>query len=220
MDAVYQRAMARREALKREISEIDMFLSLYEKYSAETDRKHSEPPQPAHPAFTRRPKRKVRPSELVDIIERLIRMRSAPMQRGEIVDALAESDIELESQDPARYLGTILWRNGDRFVNVPGEGYTLTDLITPIQKSKIADAKAESEELSDEAASEIMAIAELAAEKMRGEELQRVIPFGTGGSLPPEIDSRILAIARDALGRKLDEMEKRMLREQFRRILN
>ena len=35
--------------------------------------------------------------------------------------------VPLPSEDTARYSGTILWRQSNRFVNVPGKGYYLID---------------------------------------------------------------------------------------------
>ncbi|MGO8082788.1 hypothetical protein [Rhizobium leguminosarum] len=219
MDAVYEKAVAKKRALELEIAEIDVFLRLYERYATETNQKQTEPVLNTAIASSRA-KRKARPSELVSIVERLIRSHSSPMQRGEIVDALAHSDIELESQDPARYLGTLLWRNSDRFINVPGEGYTLTDLLTPLQHRKIAETKADSPELSEERMAEIKAIAELAAGQTSESESHRISEYEKLiGALPQDADGRLLAVARETLGRKLDELEKRMLREEFRRLI-
>ena len=61
------------------------------------------------------------------MMERLIREVGRPMTRGEIVDAFAKRDIEIPAKDPARYLGTIAWRNKRIFVNIEGRGYWLRD---------------------------------------------------------------------------------------------
>lgn len=218
MDDVYTKAMARRDQLKRELSDIELFLALYERFSSETEQKQIE--VPVSPLAVAKPKRRVKPSELADIIERLIRERGMPMQRGEILDALAASDVELESQDPAKYIGTILWRNSSRFVNVPGEGYTLPDQVTQHRHMKISEARSSSEQLTEEASAEIENVALHVASAMSGEDSRRVAAsLEANEGIPQDIDGRLLTSARETFGRHLDQQEKRVLRDQFRKLI-
>ena len=223
MDAVFQKALDRREVLRRELHELEGFLKMYQRFLDETKTQRVEPDfvSPTTQLFPPTVKRKVRPADLVVIIERMLRASGQPMQRGEIVDALASGNIELESQDPARYVGTILWRNGDRFINVPGEGYTLSDLLTNIQKMKIVEAKASLQSLSEDEIEEVKAIAQLFLETVSDADRQRIRDtWLSGNGLPSDLDGKLLHTARETLNRNLEIAEKRELREQVWTALN
>ena len=47
------------------------------------------------------------------------------MTRGQLNDALRERGVVVPGNDPARYVGTIMWRNQDMFESVEGQGYWL-----------------------------------------------------------------------------------------------
>jgi len=72
-----------------------------------------------------------RPADFVGIMARILGDMRRPMQRGELVAAVEERGVTIPSEDKARYLGTILWRNRDQFVNIPEAGYWLADAPCP-----------------------------------------------------------------------------------------
>ena len=53
------------------------------------------------------------------------------MTRGELVEALARRDVHIPAQDKPRYIGTLIWRNKSKFVNIEGRGYWLRGQIAP-----------------------------------------------------------------------------------------
>ena len=53
------------------------------------------------------------------------------MMRGELADAIEAGGVKMPSKDKPRYLGTVLWRERERFVNLEGHGYWLVGLDGP-----------------------------------------------------------------------------------------
>lgn len=70
-------------------------------------------------------KQRGRPADFANIMERVLADVGKPMQRGKLVEAVEGRGVEIPADDKARYLGTILWRHKDRFVNIPNLGYWL-----------------------------------------------------------------------------------------------
>lgn len=68
------------------------------------------------------------PSEVAKRAEELIRAHGKPLQRGELVRRIEASGMPLHTADKGKYIGTILWRQRDKFVNVEGEGYWIVGL--------------------------------------------------------------------------------------------
>ena len=58
----------------------------------------------------------------------MIRELGKPVQRGEMVERIEAKGVKIWSDDKPRYIGTVLWRDKDRFVNIEGEGYWLKGL--------------------------------------------------------------------------------------------
>jgi hypothetical protein len=67
----------------------------------------------------------VRPTQIAEMMERLIREIGTPLTRGQIVEALERRDVEIPAQDKQRYIGTIAWRKKSKFINIDGLGYWL-----------------------------------------------------------------------------------------------
>ena len=72
------------------------------------------------------------PKAIANGIEAILRGADLPVRRGKLITRLAENGIPIHSQDKSKYIGTILWRNSDRFVNIEGRGYWLTDRPVPL----------------------------------------------------------------------------------------
>lgn len=135
-DQAYRNAVKRRNDLLKEIKEVEIFLEMYRRFSGtkvdETETQESLSPltgmyaQPdaVEPAPLRK-KRRGNPEVIADAAERIIRESGHPMVRSAIAEALEMGGIEIPSGDKARYLGTVLWRQSDRFINLDNQGYWL-----------------------------------------------------------------------------------------------
>lgn len=141
MASPLENARKRLAALREEMAGVKRFIEMYAQFSDElvaaqigTGNGNSEETFP-HKSFvvdtvdnSRRERRSgPTPRELVDMTERLIREVGRPMTRGEIVAAFHRRDIEIPAQDKKRYIGTIVWRNKAKFLNIEGRGYWLRD---------------------------------------------------------------------------------------------
>jgi hypothetical protein len=142
MSTPLENAKKRLVALRREVEEIERFVAMYDAFSDEPDIKTTRP-RVRHEGnseeFIHRQSGTVdsgenssseerlgpTPTHLAKIMEDLIRSVGRPMTRGELVRALEVRDIMIPAQDKARYLGTIVWRNKARFINIKGRGYWL-----------------------------------------------------------------------------------------------
>lgn len=129
MDETLSRALKKKKDLLIELKQVEEFIDLYETLFGQKQEQDNPVagfavPDSTLPAPTRK-KRRGTPNEIADIAEKVIRAAGRPLTRGELVDALEEMGINLQSSDKPRYIGTILWRHSDRFVNVEGRGYWL-----------------------------------------------------------------------------------------------
>src|SRR6056297_2560670 len=123
-------AQARITALKAEIKKLEAFIETYNEVLAMDSPSEGlaaatadgmsgggnvTPAQPVENGEKRLSQRKsrrasgIRPSEIADHMERIIREVGHPMTRGEIVDAFERRDIRIPYEDKARYIGTIAW---------------------------------------------------------------------------------------------------------------
>ncbi|MCG8559165.1 MAG: hypothetical protein MI824_05135 [Hyphomicrobiales bacterium] len=133
MDSAYDNALKKKKKLERELEEIEQFLTLYERFSGtkleENDlgaeeqsieiETHIVPRQRIEGSGRQR----LRPRDLGPIVKRVLLETGRPMTRGPLVEALEKRGIEVKGAEKAKYLGTVLWRMGDEFVNIEGEGY-------------------------------------------------------------------------------------------------
>jgi DNA-binding transcriptional regulator YiaG len=74
------------------------------------------------------------PQVVISTSDAILRDNGRPMTRGELADELQIRRVYLPGKDNesrARYVGTILWRNRDRFENIEGKGYWLRDVPIP-----------------------------------------------------------------------------------------
>lgn len=131
-----KQAMERREALKKELSLIDQYIDLHEQLfgpphhdiadNAGNDAQALAATNAATtPRFSNDPSKVV--AEAVDILT----SADWPMPRGKLLSALRGRGLEIRSKDASKYLGTVLWRNPQHFINVEGEGYWLKDRALP-----------------------------------------------------------------------------------------
>ena len=123
---VLDEARARRDALMIELQELEQFVSLYTKLFAPRDNGSRASEIAAHTTTVGnnvRIKRRNDPQQIADMAANAIILAKRPLQRGELVDLIERRGVQIYSEDKPRYIGTILWRNADRFENVEGKGY-------------------------------------------------------------------------------------------------
>lgn len=63
------------------------------------------------------------PAALARRLQLILQQSPAPLKRGELLKRLEDSGMLIVSKSKAKYLGTLLWRNSDTFVNIEGKGY-------------------------------------------------------------------------------------------------
>jgi hypothetical protein len=134
-NADIKRVMARREALRKEIAKIDDFLELYrEIVGTPLENVEVNVARKAVENGPRRLRRRVgKPGavsshDLGPQLRAIMEEHGAPMKRGHILEALEARGITLAGVNPGKYLGTILWRMREAFINIEGYGYWPRDL--------------------------------------------------------------------------------------------
>lgn len=135
MDGAYTNALKRKEELEKELREVDTFLSLYQRFRGSQSQESAPDSQPSpNDVFVNdgwgRRVRALRPPEIADIAERVIRAAGEPLTRAQIVDRMESAGHVLNSDDKPRYVGTILWRQKHRFTNITGQGYVMSDMAS------------------------------------------------------------------------------------------
>lgn len=142
MDQALRNALKRKKELETELAEIAKFIDLHGRFSG-TKREKIEPlpvnsgqwvpdPEPS-PHTDLKPgnvlirHKRGQPDDFANIMARVISDIGRPLTRSELVAEMEKRDVEIPSEDKERYLGTILWRHRERFVNFPRVGYWLSD---------------------------------------------------------------------------------------------
>jgi hypothetical protein len=64
-------------------------------------------------------------SEVLQACRLVLTDVTKPMKRATLLHSIEELGVCLAGQDKARYLGNLLWRHPEEFVNVPRKGYLL-----------------------------------------------------------------------------------------------
>jgi hypothetical protein len=144
MSHAIENARKRLAEFKRQVSELERFIQMYEELEGGTDAEQSDThvrhlngalignipvynvPHSGDNVPRERRRKRGRPAEIVAIVERIIREAGRPLTRGEIVEALEHRDVDIPASDKQRYIGTIAWRHKSVVGNVGGLGYWLT----------------------------------------------------------------------------------------------
>lgn len=134
MDDSISKALKKREILKSQLAEIDQYIELHRRLFGEPNEQRVSGVNPT-PGARRPRKTSQNPIEVANRAEAALRNANHPLTRGQILDAITKDGFEVPAKDPAKYLGTVLWRNSERFVNIEGEGYWLKDLPLPNRNS-------------------------------------------------------------------------------------
>jgi len=132
MNESLSKALKRKEKLLSELAMVEQFIELHHRLfgdeGEEADISHWQ--QRASDADSPK-RRRGRPSEIADAAWRVIKDLNRPVQRGELVERIEAMGIDVSSDDKPRYIGTILWREKDRFENIEGRGYWAVSLGDP-----------------------------------------------------------------------------------------
>lgn len=122
-DRVVAIARAKKEKLVRELERLELFLDVYDDLAQKENKGDLEWERERPQSAKVRPKNDVQ--GITDAAAEIIREAGRPLMRGDIVDRLEARGMKILSTDKAKYIGTILWRNQERFPNVEGVGYGL-----------------------------------------------------------------------------------------------
>lgn len=134
MDPVIEKALKKLRELEREVHRLNQFISTYEVLTGTkvprdellaipTLSEQSENTSGTQDATPPAPRKRNNPTRIAEMVERIILELNRPLARGEIVKELESRDVKLESDDKAKYVGTILWRHRAKFRNIEGVGY-------------------------------------------------------------------------------------------------
>lgn len=121
-DEILERALDFRSALASELGKIDRYLEAHDELFG-TDHTRAKP---ARISTGRHPRAKPpgKPREISSIIIEMMKASDGPLKRSEITDRLLATGVLSNTQYPARYVGTLLFRNQDLFERMPdGSGW-------------------------------------------------------------------------------------------------
>ena len=131
MEDVLIKALKRKKELQSELAELDQFIETYRRLSGEREAQARLDLRPgtATGASLSVPtlRRRWVPQDFADIAERILTKAGKPLNRYQLVDAIEQEGVVIPSTDKPRFVGTILWRQKDRFVNLKDFGYWLKD---------------------------------------------------------------------------------------------
>jgi hypothetical protein len=141
MDQALANALKRRHELEKELKKLDQFIHMYHELAG-TNREESDTEALYHQlpadlgdgfqkAVTGWIRPRGRPADFAQIMETVLKDVGHPLQRGQLVEEIEKRGHSIPSTDKPRYLGTILWRNSQRFESIDGRGYWLKGVRVP-----------------------------------------------------------------------------------------
>jgi hypothetical protein len=139
MNRALANALREKEELRKRLAEIDEFLRLYERFSDAAGgpmegKSNGVYDQAAHSEPISGHFIQHGPDAVVRVCTAILQDFGVPLTRGELAAELEARRVRLPGKDKenrARYVGTILWRNQDRFENIEGKGYWLKGIPIP-----------------------------------------------------------------------------------------
>ncbi|MGO7792680.1 hypothetical protein ACC703_35140 [Rhizobium ruizarguesonis] len=139
MDDVIRKALKKKRELELDLEKLNEFIRFYEELTGTkvVQDEMVSPGEiledtPSRPKIrVRFPRRPATPERIAQVAAEVIRELGAPIRRGRLVKLIEEKALIINSEDKARYLGTILWRHKDQFTNIEGRGYWLDELGDP-----------------------------------------------------------------------------------------
>jgi hypothetical protein len=129
-ETVLESLLKRRAELQKELSQLESLISFYEMQESKKSILNTSINSQGHNSAFRnavhlKAKNRGLPAKVAEEIFNILSLRQSPMTRGAIARALMKKGIAIPQTDPAKYGGTILWRNSDIFENIEGEGYSI-----------------------------------------------------------------------------------------------
>lgn len=130
------------EKLQLELRETEEFLRLLQTYAKEDIGGLEAASAPQHAARIPRGGKKKKgapmtesgnpkPEETVKVSRDILVQLAQPLTRRQLVDALRERGLVIKAKKPVNWLGTILWRAKDAFIQLEGRGYWPKDIAYP-----------------------------------------------------------------------------------------
>lgn len=133
MDDAIRKALKKKKELLIEVDRLEKFIVTYEELTGEKIPRDEmiaraslgdNPIQNEEQTQKEAPKkRRNNIKKLLDVSERLIREAGRPLTRTELAEGMERLNVVVHATDKPKYLGTLLWRNTDRFVSSDGDGY-------------------------------------------------------------------------------------------------
>jgi hypothetical protein len=149
VDQAVANALKEKKELEKRLAQIEEFLRLYDEFaggaeggsepkvSVDNSAQTTQTPTKVVRAERVVPKARIvarrrvapkRPADVADAAAGIIKQLGRPASRGELATLLVRLGKTIPGADQesrARYVGTIMWRNRDRFENIEGRGYWL-----------------------------------------------------------------------------------------------
>jgi uncharacterized protein YicC (UPF0701 family) len=120
--------LAKVEEILRKLTEIRSKIS---ELGAESTLHFVEAPKTKEEKLRTRSVSHLKPVEIASAAYRVIESAGKPMKRRDIADELERLGMHLPGTDRTKNLGTILWRNPNKFVAVGKLGYWIRDRALP-----------------------------------------------------------------------------------------
>jgi acyl-CoA hydrolase len=124
MDELLQKALARRDELRRELETLEIFIRSYSEVKDRQAPASSSTPDLFRmvPRASMRKQRALANEGSMNAAEQIILAAGRPLSRSELLRELEVQGHEIVGSDKSKVLGTNLWRS-KRFYNLKGAGY-------------------------------------------------------------------------------------------------
>jgi hypothetical protein len=125
-EQILELAIQRRDDLKAELRKLEDFICALRTFRLQV--RLEAPSESPEPQPKRRRARNPPPAEIIRNVKVVLKANGRPMSRRELVAALSERGVVLNSADPVKALGTTLWRSAE-FQNYDGLGYWFSNQL-------------------------------------------------------------------------------------------
>jgi len=142
----YYNALKRKEFLKKELERVEHFIRQCESYANDPNTLLVTGTESEHMAIDIRIAHGVTRNAHVirNMCKEAILEAERPLQRTQLIEAIERKGIFLNVSDKPNYLGTIMWRAKDEFVNLKDFGYWPRDI--PYSEAKYEPTNPHSEQ--------------------------------------------------------------------------
>lgn len=138
-DAAVRKAIQRRQELEDEIRQIDLFLSLYERFSGQPVAARNLPDSEPHDSGEGEPSTPndaavgggITQKDFVDLARELLLEIERPVNGPSLLRKFHEKGRRIGGTNEMKNLTTKLWRAKDVIIKIPGAGYWLADVPCP-----------------------------------------------------------------------------------------